>query len=120
MVTFFGGLQRNSKETFVECVGQQLADRMSFDLAVQIGHHDFDLIAAKFGNHLAAGSAGRNRRVCVGDDRDARELPGAFGNRLAQRHALSAHRQAVAGIFNVAAGEDSPVTAFDRRADLEP
>ena len=119
MVTFFGGLQRTSEETFIECFGQQLANRVSFDLAALVGHNDFDLTAAKFGNHLPAGSARGDGRLGIGDDGDARELFCAFGNRFAQSHSLSAHRQSVAGIFNIAAGENSPVAAFNRRADSE-
>ena len=55
----------------------------------------------------------------VGDDDDARERPVAFGHRLENRDALGAHRQAVGGVLDVAAGDDSAVGRFQRGADLE-
>jgi hypothetical protein len=57
--------------------------------------------------------------MCIRNNRQSRKAADAFRNRFAERDALSADRYSVTGIFNVAAGVDSPVMALYESANFE-
>src|SRR5437764_1266007 len=85
---------------------------------VEIRELDFQ-VAAELPQDLATRAAGRRRRAGVGHDGDACEHPVALRERLEHGDALSADRQAIGGVLDVAACDDRPVGAFERRAHLE-
>ncbi len=84
----------------------------------KVGQHDFD-VAAELPEDLAAGATGRREGWCVGDYRDAFELPCSFGNGFENGDALRADGQAVGGVFDVAACMDLAFLVFESRADFE-
>ena len=75
--------------------------------AGEVGEHDLE-VAAVFPQELTAGAARRRQVVGIGDDGDAGEDRVTFGERLDQRDALGAERQAVGRVLDVAAGDDVP------------
>jgi len=85
---------------------------------MQIGEDDLE-VAAEFPQDLAARAARRSGGFGIGDDGDAREAAVAFRQRFEHGDALGADRQTIGGIFDVAAGDDRPVSRLQRRADLE-
>jgi hypothetical protein len=92
----------------VEGARKQVKRAFAFDFAVKIGE-DYGHVAAEFPDDLAAGAAGRRERVRIGDDSDSVEFMRAFalGESLENGDAFGAEGQAVAGVFDVAAGEDA-------------
>ena len=87
-------------------------------MASQVGQHDLD-VAGELPENLTARAARRRRRLGVGHDRNAAKAAMALGERLEHRDALGAHRQAVGGVLDVAAGDDRAVGGFEGGADLE-
>jgi hypothetical protein len=73
----------------------------------------------EFGEHLAAGAAGRHRRFRVRANRDRIESGFALGHSPENGRALSAHRETVGGVFHVASGEQAAVGRQNRSADAE-
>ena len=76
-------------------------------------------VAAEFPDDLAAGAAGRRQGIGIGDDGDGVEAVFAFRDGFEDRDALGAAGEAVAGVFDVAAGVDSSGFRAERRADAE-
>ncbi len=91
---------------------------MGFGLAARIDEQDFD-VAAQFPQNLSAGATGR--RECIGIRRDGEPAEGAcaLGNRLEDRYALGAERQAVTSVLDIAAGVEAAGRVFERSSDTE-
>mgnify|MGYP001646557849 CR=1 FL=1 len=107
-----------SEKCAVKAAGHQLAERHPLCLACAVEADDLH-IGGKLIKELAARAAGVAEILAVADDDDAAELGMPLADRLDGGSALSAEREAVAGIFNVAAGIDRTVLALERRADRE-
>ncbi|HKF52048.1 MAG TPA: hypothetical protein VKB26_07025 [Candidatus Acidoferrales bacterium] len=92
----------------VERTWEQVEGALTLDLALKIGEDDRHVVT-EFPNDLTTCAAGRRERVRVGDDGDSVEFVRtfSFGERLEDGDAFSAESEAVAGIFDVATGEDA-------------
>src|ERR1700686_3177127 len=102
----------------VEGLWEKGGHAMAFDFAIQVREDHFR-VAAEFPQDLAARGAGRRERFGIRDDGDGVESGFAFGNRLEDRDPLGAQRQAIGGIFHVAAGENSSGFRAHRGAHAE-
>lgn len=82
------------------------------------GHLRRAIHEGEFGNDLATGSAGREL-MAETRDREALDLQGGalFSNRMKDRVSFRADRQAITGVFDIAAGVNTTRRAFERTAD---
>ena len=103
------------KPRLVEAVGEQLLDVQVLFFVVLIQAHDLH-VGPELVEHLTARAAGVAVVVAAPSDDDALEAPVPLAHGLERRGALGTVRQAVARIFDVAAGEDRAVLTFERRA----
>src|SRR6266478_6433607 len=99
-----GGIKRFRK---------QLAHGDDFGFALQI-REDHRHVPAKFPDQLAAGTAGRRKRIRVRHHGDGVEAALSFADRFENGDAFSANGEAVRGVFDVAASKILPEAA--RRA----
>ena len=83
-------------------------------LVVLVEAHDLH-VRPELVEHLTARAAGVAVVVTASRDDDALEAPVPLAHGLERRGALGAVRQAVARIFDIAAGEDRTVLTFERR-----
>jgi hypothetical protein len=86
-----------------------------FATCLKIRQNNFD-ISAKFPQNLTAGSAWRREMAAIGGDGHAPEFARAFGDGFEHRNTLSAYRQSVRRVFDVAAGMDATRGILKRRA----
>jgi len=91
---------------------------MSFSLPFQIGEDDLS-VTAEFPDDLAARAAGGRELVRVRDDGYGVKASLALGKRFEDGDALGANREAIARIFNIAAGIDFARFCADGGADAE-
>src|SRR5690348_5626987 len=82
----------------------QRAFALGFAFEIRENHGN---IAAKFPDDLAARATGRRERVGIGDDGDGFEIVLALGDGFENGDAFGAEREAVAGVFDVAAAIDA-------------
>ena len=115
---FFSLFLVDCKPRLVEAVGEQLFDVQVLFLVVLVQAHDLH-VGPELVEHLTARTAGVAVVVAAPSDDDALEAPVPLAHGLKRRGALGAVRQAVARIFDVAAGEDRAVLTFERRAHGE-
>src|ERR1039458_703164 len=80
---------------------------MNFHFSIQVSEYHFG-IAAKFPDNLPARATGRSEFFGFGDNRDCVKATVAFRERFENGYPLSAYRQSVTGIFNVAARINRP------------
>ncbi len=102
-------------------MGEEFAEGSFFGAAVCAGVEDEGGIVAKFGEGLAAGSAGhRSRAVEVRDgdgaEADARAM---FCNGARDGSLFGATGEAVGAVFDVAAGDDGAIFKQEGRADAK-
>lgn len=92
----------------VERAREQVEGALALDLAVKIGQDNRN-IAAELPNDLATCAAGWRKNVCIGDDGDDVEFVRVYslGESLENGDAFRAESETVAGVFDVAAGEDA-------------
>lgn len=104
----------------VEGAREQIEGALALDLSVKIGEDDRN-VAAKFPNDLAASAARRSERVRIGHDGDGVEFVRALslGESFENGNPLRADREAVAGVFDVAAGEDATGLRSNGSADTK-
>ena len=84
-----------------------------FGFAGQVRQDDPD-ISAEIPQELATCATGCRELIRVGDDNDPDEVACPFRKSFEQSNPFRTNRQTVAGTFNVAAGEHSPVSAEQR------
>src|SRR2546428_7883914 len=87
-------------------------------LVLQVGEDDLQ-VTSKLPQDLAACAARRRRLVGIRDDRNTRERAMPLRDRLEHRNALSANRQPVSGVLDIAAGYHASVGRFESGADVE-
>ena len=104
-------VQIGRAKTMREQLGQ---GRDQARLAVQIGQNDFQR-GREFKHELATDAAGRAGAARY--DCDGRELLVAFADGFDEGRALGANCRRVAGVFDIAAGEDLAICGQQRRAD---
>src|SRR5258708_7357891 len=102
----------------IEGLRQKGGHAIAFNFAIQVCE-DYFRVAAEFPQDLAARPARRRERDGIRDDGYGVESAFALGNRFEDRDALGAQRQAVGGIFHVAAGENSSGFRAHRGAHAE-
>ena len=95
--------------------GQQFFFGHDAAFSREVGEND--ALDGKFGDDLAARAARRARQLAVCDDGECRKASDARSDGAEDGGALGAVRQAVGGVFDVAAREDAPVGRERRRAD---
>ncbi len=106
-------------------VGDQLFERRVRRLAFAVEADDLH-VGTELVEHLTARAAGPAVVLAAAGDDDALELRVSLAHRLERRGALGADGEAVAGVFDVAAGEHravlaaSPRRCVDLRVDLAP
>jgi hypothetical protein len=102
----------------VERLGEEIAHLELLGFAFEIGK-DYRDVAAKFPDELAAGTARWSEGVGVGDDGDSVEAALALADGFEDGHALSADGEAIGGVLDVAAAEDSARCSAQCGADTE-
>src|SRR5579875_2723789 len=102
----------------VEGTRKEIERALAFGLAGEIRKNHGN-VAAKFPDNLAASAAGRRERIRIGDHGDGFEILLALGNGFENRDALGADGEAVAGVFDVASGENASGFGVDRGADAK-
>ena len=107
-----------AQESSIERQRQQILQTITSRRALEVAKNHFQ-VAAEFPEDLPAGAARRRRRLGVGDDGDAREVPMPFGDRLEYCDALGTDRQAIGRVFDITAGDDGASRAFQRCTDQE-
>jgi len=83
---------------------QEVLDRHFFALSPQIRQDDLGVLS-ELPDDLPAIAARRRQLLSVSDDNQTGKVPLAFRQGFPDRHALSAHRQTVAGAFDIATRE---------------
>src|ERR1700690_413313 len=106
------------EEARVKSAREQLAGSLVFDFALEIRKDHWN-VAAEFPNDLPACAAGRRQCVGIRDDRNSIEAVFPSRDGFEDSHALRAAGEAVAGVFHVAAGIDSPRFCAYCRAHTE-
>src|ERR1700683_2137014 len=91
---------------------------MRFRLAAQVAENYLS-VSAKFPDDLPASTARRRQFFGVGNHRYRIETTLAFGDGFEEGHPLGANRQAVAGVFHVAARENAPGLRAHRGANAK-
>jgi hypothetical protein len=110
--------RQRSERAGRELLGQERGERGHASLRRIVGvDEDHFHRGAELAENLPAGAAGRV--AAAGGDGYGDDLFVTRGNGAADGDALGADRQAVGGVFNIAAGEDFAASGEDRGADLE-
>src|SRR5215831_2750726 len=106
------------QEPGVKGLGQQVRDINFLASPAQVRQNNLGLLG-EHQNDLPAGAARRRQLLGIGDDHQIGKIVLTFGQRLPDRHALGADGQAVAGAFDIAAGENLSLLRSQRRAHKE-
>jgi len=105
-----------------EGVGEESADGGGLVLAAVAGVEDGRAVVAELGEGLAAGAAGHGGcAVEVGDgDGEQADARTVFDDGAGDGGLLGAAGEAVAAVFDVAAGDDGAICKQESGADAEP
>jgi len=103
-----------------KCRGQQIAQQVSDNLFRPSTRCDqnLEIGPGKLSHDLKTSATGQSRMARrAGHQRQPPQPPMSLTHRRRNGHTLGADRQTVGGVFEIGAGEDSPVIRLHRRAD---
>lgn len=100
-------------------MGEELMQLKSSGLLLEITQDHIE-VASVFPEQLPAWPAGGRGLFALCHDGDAGKLVGTLGERFEKGDSLGTDRQAIRGIFDITAGEDSAILAQQSSPDSKP